>query len=111
MASPGWWHLDSLTRTGRARLALGWPRREGTRINLTRTTLTGLTGMTSPYGGTRISLAGMALELALLRLASLGWRQDDLTGTGFSMTLLGLVLLGLASLGQHWDGLVGMVAP
>lgn len=62
--------------------------------------------MASPYGSTTISLAGMALELALLGLASLRWHQDGLTGTGISETplglvLLGLVLLGLASLGQH----------
>lgn len=52
----------------------------------------------------------MALELALLGLASLGQDQDDLTGTGLSKTLLGLVFLGLTSLRQCWDGLVGTVA-
>lgn len=56
------------------------------------------------YGDTRISLAGVALELTLLGLASLGWHQDDLTGTGISKTpaRTGLAKNGLTGTALRW---------
>lgn len=45
MVAPGSLHWNGSTGTGHARLALGWPCRDSTRINLTRTTWTGLAGM------------------------------------------------------------------
>lgn len=121
MALPGWWHPGSLARMVALGLAVpGWhwdglaempPGLTSPGQHFDWSHWDGGTGMASPYGGTRIRLAGMALELALLGLASLGQHQDGLTGTGLSKTLLGLVLPGLASLGQRWIGLTGTVAP